>query len=98
MSKLDERQGLSQDAFNAAATQPPTVAEPVSRVQLRDLLKQLSQPRLVAEHTPQGVVTRQARTDRDAEVLRRVEQMQQRLAQERSVAKNAFRKAHGHGM
>ena len=83
------------------AAEPPgddnrPVDQPVTRQQLDDLIKRLSTPRLAADFTPSGSVTRQIRTEQDQATMAQIEAIRRRLESRRNEAKEAFERAHGY--
>ena len=69
------------------------VALPASKLRIDDLHKQLSEPRITAEFTPGGDVTRQVRTEHDQAVLKEIEAIRNRLSLRQGAAKQAFNHA-----
>lgn len=88
--------------FNAAAdSQPasPTEASgPVSKEMIADLEKQLSQPVITFQPTPEGgTIRREIRTDNDRRIMAEIEEIRARLDKRRHNAQDEFNKAHdGH--
>lgn len=89
---------MTTSEFNHQTTKPAEsvrpVAQPSSTVQIEEMSKTLSTPRIAADFTPQGTQTRQVRTERDQETLRKIEEMRSRLESRRNTAKEAFTRGH----
>jgi len=90
------------DPFKQQAGGTPTppyqeikpVARPVSRLQIDDLHKQLSMPKITAEFTPMGAVTRSVNTERDQAIIKEIRVIRKALELRRDAAKQAFERAH----
>ena len=82
---------MTTDEFNKQATKTTEpvrpVAQPVSKSQIENMSKSLSTPRIAADFTPQGTQTRQVRTERDQQTLKKIDEMRSRLESRRSAAK-----------
>jgi len=81
-------------AENKQAQNAPAQNRLVSRKQMQELAKQLSQPRYQFDLTPKGLAARLIRTDKDKEIVRQIEDIRQRLESRRHQARNAFNRAH----
>ena len=66
---------------------------PVSKVQAQDMLKQLAEPPVVLEVKPEGSVRREMRTEQDQSGADEIQRTQERLAERRHTAKNAFNRS-----
>lgn len=66
---------------------------PVSKAQMRDRLKQLAEPPVVLEVKPEGSVRREMRTEQDQSGADEIQRTQERLAERRHTAKNAFNRS-----
>lgn len=85
MAKLSELMKNAQDITGQKA------AQPVSHVQMADLLAQLKEPKVHHEPTPFGTVTRDVNDAHNRDIVKRVEAMQEKLAERRGEAKEAFK-------
>ncbi len=84
------------DAFNAAAhgqsATPPD--GPVSKQMIADLEKQLSEPVVVFEPTPQGEsIRRELRTENDQRIMAEIAEIRARLDKRRGNARDDFNMA-----
>ena len=94
---MAKRSNINRDFEEAKKVTPPQPTDsedgPVSKVQMQDLIKQLSEPALKLEITPQGAVTRQVRNESDQKIADEIDRIQKRLAEHRHTAKKAFNRS-----
>lgn len=93
-------QGGEPPKHNASAggqQSPPQgykpVAMPVSKIQIADLKKRLSMPRIALEFTPQGAATKQVRSNGDKSILDEIRRQHAQLNKRNNTMKEAFDRA-----
>lgn len=90
MSKQDEFKQSAKHTQNS-----PRIHDegPVSHVQIDQLLKQLTKPQLVSEHTPTGPVHKEVLSEQNRKLTNEIERQQTRLEERHGDAKVEFEKA-----
>ena len=95
-----EKESELKQAFGSAGEPPAPpavdikpVARPVSKMQIDELYKQLSEPKIRPELTPMGPASRQVHREHDQLILAEIEAIRHRLALRRGAAKEAFDRA-----